>query len=85
MMRRIEAEERLAALGDRAIASGAADKHDARRIIRRLEAAARGERVRAAKASPATLAGMGIAVVTAPPSSSLGTGSEASETDLSDD
>lgn len=66
MLPRLQAEERLNAINDRAVASGAAKKHDARQMIQRLEKAARPRRGKAAKANPATLAGMGIGVVGSP-------------------
>lgn len=66
MMPRIEAGERLAAQTDAAIAAGSLSKHDAGRVIRRLEDVQRGTPRKPARATPAVLAGMGIAVVSAP-------------------
>jgi len=62
MMPRINAGERLEAITDGAIAAGNVASHDASRIRRHLEDVARGERRKAAKANPAALARMGIAV-----------------------
>lgn len=62
-MRRIEAEERLAAVTDRAAAAGNLPRGDGPRHIGQLKRAARGgEAARPARASTATLAGMGIGV-----------------------
>ena len=66
MMGRIEAGERLAAINDRSVASGFVEPHDRRRHLGRLERRAQGVSARAAKASPAVLAGMGIGVVSVP-------------------
>lgn len=66
MMPRIDAGERLAAIGDGHIAAGLMRQHEAGRMIRRLEETAGGPRAPRAKATPAVLARMGIGV-TAPP------------------
>ena len=76
MMRRIEADERLAAITDGAAAAGALAPADARQHIDRLRRARDGSARQAAKANPAALAAMGIAVVSDP--------SEASDGVLSD-
>lgn len=65
MMARIEATERLHAITDGAMAAGMLDGAARTRVIRRLEQAAHGARHKAAKATPAVLAGMGIRVVSA--------------------
>ena len=63
MMRRIEAEERLAAINDRAAAAGNMQPHDRRKLLGRLERKARGGgRPAAMKARPEVIASMGIAV-----------------------
>src|SRR5690606_22209279 len=63
MMRRIEAEERLAAIADRAAAAATMPQADRTRHAGRLKRAASGaEQARPARASAATLAGMGIGV-----------------------
>mgnify|MGYP001216092252 CR=1 FL=1 len=67
MLPRLEAEERLAAINDGAVAAATVAKHDRRRMVDRLERATRaGQRVPPAKANPAVLARMGIAAVSAP-------------------
>ena len=81
MMGRIEAGERLAAINDRAIAAGNLQPGDAGRILRRLEDQARGARSRVAKATPGMLAGMGIGMVSVPPTPPL----SPAETVVSDD
>ena len=66
MIPRLDAEERLNAMTDHGAVVGGGKNHgsDRARHIRALEKAAQGgQRRRAAKASPATLAGMGIGVV----------------------
>jgi len=62
MMPQIEAGERLAAIGDAAMAAGNLDRGDARRLARRLEDAAGGRSRKVEKVTPAVLAGMGIGV-----------------------
>ena len=63
MMVQIEAGERLAAINDAAVATGNVEQHVTRRMIGRLERAARGSPgKRAAVPQPQTLAGMGIGV-----------------------
>ncbi len=66
MMPRIEAGERLAAITDRAAAAGNLKQADSGRLMRRLEEARVGVRRQTAKATPAVLAGMGIAAVNTP-------------------
>jgi hypothetical protein len=69
MMRRIEAEERLAAIDDGAIAAGNVRRPEAMRATGELRRAAHGgARPKPAKAPPGALAAMGIAVVSAPSS-----------------
>ena len=65
MLPQIEAGERLAAIGDRALAAGNMRPADAARVKRRLEDNRRGGRQRAAKATPAVLRGMGIGIASA--------------------
>ena len=67
MMARIEAGERLAAINDRAVAAGNLKPADARRVTRRLDDVATGHRRRAARATPAVLAGIGIGMRAAAP------------------
>lgn len=69
MLPRIEAGERLASIGDAALAAGNLSPADARAMSRRLSEAAQGERRRAAKATPEVLAAMGVGVVIAPAAS----------------
>lgn len=65
MMRRIEAEERLAAIRDRAAAAGTLPRGEGMRHFRELQRTAQAAGGgRAAKATPAALAGMGIGVRT---------------------
>lgn len=67
MMPRLEAEQRLAAINDIAVGTGTLREQQQREVIRRLARAAKGgQRPRAAKASVATLAQMGIGVSTVP-------------------
>jgi hypothetical protein len=66
MMPRIEAGERLAAINDRAAAAGNLKQAVSDRLMRRLEEARDGVGRQTAKATPAVLAGMGIAAVNAP-------------------
>ncbi len=68
MMARIEAGERLASINDAAIAAGNMRQEAADQLIRRLEDAARETRRRAARATPAVLAAMGIGTVNPEPS-----------------
>ncbi|MBB5987435.1 hypothetical protein [Sphingobium lignivorans] len=77
MLPRLDAEERLAAINDRSIAAGAMEPVKARRMIRRLEQAARGGAPRRApRATPAVLEAMGVPVREVP--------SEGSQKALSD-
>lgn len=64
MMRRIEAEERLAAIRDRAAAAGTLPKGEGQAHARELARQARSEGARAARPSPAALANMGIGIRT---------------------
>ncbi len=66
MLPRLDAGERLARVSDGAAAAGAMDTAARRRLIRRLEETERGTRQRAARATPAVLAGMGIGTRSAP-------------------
>lgn len=64
-MRAIEAEERLAAIVDGAMAAGNMERFEGIRHRRRLEQAMHGgARARAAKGNPAAIAAMGITVIT---------------------
>ncbi|MBZ0164564.1 MAG: hypothetical protein K8H74_17860 [Notoacmeibacter sp.] len=66
MLPRLQAEEQLAAINAAAIGGAHLDKADMMDAVRRLERRAAGGERRAARASPAMLAAMGIAVVEAP-------------------
>ncbi len=59
MLPRIEAGERLAGITDHAIATGNADKDEARRVRTGLDKTARGS-ARAVNATPGQLGGIGI-------------------------
>tara|TARA_B100000678_G_scaffold280614_1_gene277490 strand:- start:466 stop:699 length:234 start_codon:yes stop_codon:yes gene_type:complete len=62
MIVRIQAQERQMTIGDVAIATGNAQPMEASRTQRKLNELASGRTMRAAKATPAVLSGMGIGV-----------------------
>lgn len=66
MMTRIEGGERLAAIGDAAMAAGNLKPEESQRLHSRLREMASGSRERATPASPAALAAMGIGIRPAP-------------------
>ena len=66
MMPQIDAGERLARITDGSVATGTMGAWDARAVTRGLQEQASGTRFKPAKATVATLASMGIAVISAP-------------------
>lgn len=72
MLPRLQAEENLSAFNIGMLSSGYADKKDVTKGINRLEKIAGGGRRKPLKATPETLAAMGIATVTVPPSAPKG-------------
>lgn len=69
MLPRLKAEEQLMAISAGTMASGRADKREAQRYLTRLDRSAEGGRLKAVKATPEMLAGMGIAVEIVSPAS----------------
>ncbi len=63
MIAPIEASERLGRITDGAVAAGTMRECDSRQVTRRLEELSDGMSRKPAKASAATLAAMGIAVI----------------------
>lgn len=84
MLNRLTAEERLASVGDQALASGALEPEAAERRMAWLEDAAGCEKPAPAKANPNVLAAMGIGVVTAPVSTPISAVPETAGKGLSD-
>ncbi|XHC12287.1 hypothetical protein ABWH98_05460 [Labrenzia sp. ac12] len=66
MLPRLQAEEKLNSINTGVLSSGFADRKDVTKAVGRLEALADGGRRKFVKPTAATLAQIGIAVVTVP-------------------